>query len=166
LFETCRSELSKKVSGWRWLRGDAIHLTLRFLGGIDPRIDDEARRRWAETVRGFAPFELRLGSLGGFPERGRPRILWAGIDADPVLIALGTALERSARSLGFEPETRLFRPHLTLARARRGERATLLEDMPIELAAPPFSVTEVILFQSVLDPGGARYTALERYRLG
>ncbi len=78
---------------------------------------------------------------------------------------LADSLERVARDLGFAPETREFRPHLTLARARRGERAKLPERLSAPLVAPPFPVSEVILFQSVLHPGGARYTALERYRL-
>ena len=116
-------------------------------------------------VRGHGPFELELGLLGCFPERGRPRILWAGVESDPALTALAASLEHTARGLGLEPETREFHPHLTLARRRRGERATLPEGLTAPLAAVSFAVSEVILFQSVLHPGGARYTALERYRL-
>jgi len=82
------------------------------------------------------------------------------------LVALASSLENAARSLGFAHETREFRPHLTLARARRGERARLPDEMSAALEAPPFAVSELILFQSVLHSGAARYTALERYRLG
>lgn len=153
------------LSGWRWPSTDSIHLTLRFLGAVDAGVDDIARRSWAEAVHGHGPFELRLGSLERFPARGQPRILWAGVESDPTLTVLVCSLERATRRLGFAPETREFRPHLTLARARRGERTTLPEGLPAPLMAPPFAVSEVILFQSVLRPGGARYTALECYRL-
>ena len=144
---------------------DSIHLTLRFLGAVDAGIDVAARRGWAEAIRGHGPFDLKLESIGCFPERGRPRILWAGLEPDPALTALVDSLERTARRLGFEPETREFRPHLTLARARRGEPSKLPKGSSTPLAAPPFAVSEVILFQSVLHPSGARYTALERYCL-
>ena len=153
------------MSGWRWPHIDTIHLTLRFLGTVDAGIDDVARGAWAEAVRGHPRFELRLGPLGCFPERGRPRILWAGIESDSALTALASSLECASRRLGFESDTRVFHAHLTLARARRGERATLPESLAAPLAAPPLVVSEVILFQSVLHPGGPRYTALERYRL-
>lgn len=160
-----RRSLSGCISGWRWRSIDTIHLTLRFLGAVDAGIDDVARRTWAEAVRGHRPFQLRLGPLGHFPERGRPRILWAGVESDTALTALASSLECAARRLGFESDARAFRPHLTLARARRGERATLPEGLAAPLAAPPFAVSEVILFQSVLQSDGARYTALERFRL-
>ncbi len=159
-----RRLLSARASGWRWANIDSIHLTLRFLGAVEAGIDDVARRAWPKVVRGYGPFELELGSLGCFPERGRPRILWAGVESDPALTALAASLERVARGLGFEPESREFHPHLTLARARRGERATLPEGLAAPLASS-FVVSEVILFQSVLHSGGPRYTALERYRL-
>lgn len=153
------------MTGWRWANVDSIHLTLRFLGAVEAGVDDVARRTWAEAVRGHGPFKLRLGSLGFFPERGRPRILWVGVESDRRLTALAASLERAARGLGFESETREFHPHLLLARARRGERATLPEGFAAPLEAESFVVSEVILFRSVLHLGGARYTALECYRL-
>lgn len=139
---------------------------MRFLGEVDERTDATARRCWAETVRGHAPFELRPGPLGGFPTRGRPRILWVGVDADPELGRLVESLEVAARHAGFAPETRSYRPHLTLARARRAERTTLPGEDVVVLPAAPWIASEVVLYQSVLHPAGARYTALERYRLG
>lgn len=154
------------MHGWRWLNSDSIHLTLRFLGTVEQHVDEQARSHWARAVAEHAPFDLRFGSLGRFPERGRPRILWAGVEPDPGLRALVSDLEDAARGLGFESESREFRPHLTLARAPRGARVTLPEDWPSRPSAAVFSVSEVILFQSVLHPAGARYTALERYRLG
>ena len=112
-----------------------------------------------------APFELRLDLPGRFPERGRPRILWAGIQPSPSLDTLAAALESAARESGFAPETREFRPHLTLARAKRGPPPTLPDDLAEPLRAPAFAVSEVILFESVLDRSGARYTALARFGL-
>jgi len=164
LDERCRS-LSARLSGWRWPRIDGVHLTLRFLGDVDADRDAVARRAWYDAVRMHAPFELRLDLPGRFPERGRPRILWAGIQPSPSLDTLAAALESAARESGFAPETREFRPHLTLARAKRGPPPTLPDDLAEPLRAPAFAVSEVILFESVLDRSGARYTALARFGL-
>ncbi len=164
VLEERRRQIAAAASGWRWPDIESVHMTLRFLGTVDAAVDEVARRRWAQAVRGTGSFELRLSAPGVFPPRGRPRILWAGVDADAALSELAAALERAARDLGFEPELREFRPHLTIARARKGCRASV-PDLGGEFCAPSFEATEVILFRSVLHPDGARYTALERYPL-
>ncbi|NIM01274.1 MAG: RNA 2',3'-cyclic phosphodiesterase [Acidobacteria bacterium] len=161
-----RARLEGRLAGWRWSRADSIHLTLRFLGEVDADTDNGARRQWKEAVWAHKPFELRPGPPGWFPPRGRPRVLWASVDASRELDRLAESLEQAARRAGFEPETRAFRPHLTLARARRNERAGVPGAGEPPLAAPAVTVSEVVLYQSVLHPAGARYTALERYRLG
>lgn len=143
----------------------SIHLTLRFLGEVDGKVDKRARRHWSETVPAHPSFEVRPGPTGWFPPRGRPRVLWVGVAGDGSLERLAASLEQAAREVGLEPETRSFRPHLTIARARRDERAERPEDGLAAFAAPPVTVSEVVLYQSVLQPGGPRYTALERYRL-
>jgi 2'-5' RNA ligase len=158
-------DLSADLRGWRWLSIDSIHLTLKFLGNVDAERDRRARSAWAETVAAQRGMVLRLSGTGAFPRRGRPRVLWAGVAADPALETLVLALNRVAEGLGFDRDERRFRPHLTLARARRGQAA----ERPSETAGAPgpaeFAVERVTLFQSVLHPSGARYTALEHYRL-
>ena len=123
------------------------------------------RRLCQDAVARVEPFEIELGEAGRFPPRGRPRILWRGVGPAGPLTALARRLEDAARELGFRAEERPFRPHLTLARARRGERATLpAGDDPLP-AAGPFRVERATLFRSVLHPSGARYTALDHFPL-
>jgi 2'-5' RNA ligase len=61
-----------------------------------------------------------------------------------------------------------FNPHLTLGRvkspANRERLARLLVKLP-PVDWPPFTVKELILFQSVLSPQGSKYTPLEVIRL-
>jgi 2'-5' RNA ligase len=159
-----QSELRKKSSGWRWVRPESIHLTLRFLGEVDEHREPACRQGWREAVARFGRFRARVEGLGRFPETGRPRVLWVAVRAEPEerLGELASALEGAARSLGFAPETRPFRPHLTLARAHRRPRFSEPGE-PVPAMSLP--VEEVVLFRSRLGPGGARYTALSRFPL-
>ena len=81
---------------------------------------------------------------------------------------LAAAIDRAVAPLGFPPELREFKAHLTLGRVRgaaRGEwRAALLKTG--ELARGEFEVREYVLFQSRLSPGGSVYTPMERFPLG
>jgi 2'-5' RNA ligase len=111
---------------------------------------------------------LRLGSLGAFPPSGRPRILWLGVEEIPEagrLAALASALESAVRRFGLPPEERPFRSHLTLARADRRTRAESPSSGALG-GIGELDALEVVLFRSELGPGGARYTALERFPLG
>jgi 2'-5' RNA ligase len=159
--------IGAELRGWRWVRPEGIHLTLRFLGDVDDSRDARARAVWREVIAGCAPFGLRLTDLGRFPPRGRPRVLWVGVEeTDPggALATLAERLESAARELGFDPESRPFRPHLTLA---RGGRPGIPSD-PAALGirgSAEGRVREVVLYRSDLLPTGARYTALEAYPL-
>ena len=62
-------------------------------------------------------------------------------------------------SLGYVVEDRPFRPHLTIARA---SRPTDLRDAVAALDAagpgPPWTASEIVLFESDTRPGGAVHT--------
>lgn len=150
--------------GVKWVRDEDLHVTLRFLGAIaaedvvplvesvEAQLDDEPA------------FELRLGELGSFPPGRRARVVWLALEPAEPAERLARAVERGVAEVGFAPEERPFRAHLTLGRVRRGRRAPRLDDVPAP-QAPPFPVREVVLFESRLGSHGARYTPLERMSL-
>jgi 2'-5' RNA ligase len=163
-----QSRLRVQRDGWRWVRTDSIHLTLRFLGEVDPELDERCRPEWRAVAAGSPGFRFRLGDLGRFPPGGRPRVLWVGvveIDTAGVMPALAAALEQAARNSGFEPEHRSFRPHLTLARAARGMRPRWTEGVEVEFE-DEVEVDRIVLYRSELLPAGARYTVLDEFPLG
>lgn len=159
-----RAALQERCSGWRWVDPGGVHLTLRFLGEVSGSQDDALRGRWRRVAADHGPFEVRLSAPGTFPARGRPRVLWVSVTDGPrgPLARLSGGLERAAREAGLDPDERPFRPHLTLARARRGERPAVCEPWP-EPHAVASPARELVLFLSRLGAGGARYTALERF---
>jgi len=148
----------------RWVRPEALHVTLRFLGNIDAsRVAPLARAVGAELAR-VAPFELALGAVALFPTPRRPRVVALELEPEARVAELAAAVERGAVAAGFAPEPRRFRAHLTLGRIP-GARPPAL---PGAADAPGarFRVGEAVLFRSDLSPSGARYTPLERMPLG
>lgn len=150
----------------RWTRPESYHVTLRFLGKTPRERIAPLAAAAREATRAIAPFSARLAALGGFPQR-RPRVVVLGVEPEAPLAALVQALEAVVVAAGFEPDERVYHPHLTLGRVKdRAKRAPILhpEDGPSDPA--PFAVTSYTLFQSVLAPGGSQYTPLERISLG
>jgi 2'-5' RNA ligase len=152
----------------KWIDPGGMHLTLKFLGEIDPgilpSIEEEIRKAASLSLK----FPLVLEGTGSFPSERRPRVLWIGVRDEPALTALQASLEKGLGPLGFPPEDRAFRPHLTVGRVKgtaglpgaverfEKSRDTLFGEMAVEKLA---------LFQSVLKPEGAVYRALAEFAL-
>ncbi len=153
----------------RWVRPEGIHLTLKFLGETDEGRLAAIVSALAEAARGLAPFRLGARRAAPFPARGTPRLVWVELEGDlDGARRLSAAIDRAMAPLGFAPEEREFKAHLTLGRVRgaaRGEwRAALLKTG--EQARGDFDVREYVLFQSRLSPGGSVYTPMDRFPLG
>ena len=154
---------------WRWVTPEQIHLTLKFLGNVPAEQVTLIAQAMACAAQGQTAFTLRAQSLGCFPHPSRPRVLWVGlVDPSQALAHLNERLSAALIPAGFPPEERPFHPHLTLARAQNVGRSNEL--LPILQAYHnryfgEFSVTQLHLFQSELQRGGARYTILRSVTL-
>lgn len=142
----------------RWVRPELIHLTLRFLG--DTAVAKLPTIAAALDALGaqHAPFTLALSEAGCFPNRKRPRIIWAGLDGQLApLQALKRDLDRALAASGWELEDRPFQPHLTLGRVKDSR---LLQGVAwqasVERVGVP--VTAVVLMESELTRSGPVYT--------
>ena len=154
-------ELQGGLRGARWLDADGLHLTLAFIGEVDPsaqrRIEDALARVEAPPLAAVA-----LHGLGHYPPRGAPRALWAGASPARELGSLARAVRRALNRAGFPPEQRKFAPHITIARFRRPPTPAALQAYLAACSlfrSPAAPITSFGLFSSVLRPSGARYTA-------
>lgn len=165
-----REELAR-LQGWlrglpvRWVDPAGVHLTLQFLG----EAAETSAPALLEALAGLpaAPFALGLEGLGAFPDLRRPRVLWVGLGGDLAALArLQAAVLAATAPLGFAPEARPFRPHLTLGRVRQdaGPEERRAVGRAVGHAAPPAPLSweagAPTLYQSTLTPAGAVYTAL------
>ncbi len=156
-------------SGFRFPRPDGLHLTLHFLGDVEPgRIDALCRALERSLVRIPGPVDARLAGTGAFPRRGEERVLWAGVEArSGALEDLLAAALVGAEEAGFdvaEHRSRPFRPHVTVARPRGAARAPETF-WSLDLSGT-FRVEAVTLFESVpSERGPNRYVALRDFGL-
>ena len=152
------------VAGARWQDADQLHLTLRFFGEVSATQAEDIVVA-LERVRA-APFALALRGVSHFEKRGRPHTLWAGLAPSDPLAALQRKVEAAARQAGLMPEPRGFTPHITLARlgSAAGPAIPFLARHAM-LSQEPWPVAAFDLVESTLDPAGARYATVRRYRL-
>lgn len=157
--------------GWRWVQPQALHLTLRFLGETPADRTPAATAALRRAAADSPPLELALHGAGVFGGR-RPRVLWLGLDGDlDGLQTLAARLNLELEREGWPAESRPLRPHITLARARRGASVAQLTAgrtlaAGLETSGEPFAVTAAQLIQSRLQPTGAEYSTLASVRLG
>ncbi|MGH6615047.1 RNA 2',3'-cyclic phosphodiesterase [Sphingomonas sp.] len=151
----------------RWQDDEQLHLTLRYIGEVD--------RRTAEDVadalsRIHAPaIEAQLAGVGQFDRKGRTHTLWAGVTPADPLAALHRKIDQALIRFGFTAEERAYLPHITLARMT-GAAGTAPEighwlEAHAALTSEPFRLEHVILFESHLGQGGARYDSIARWPL-
>lgn len=155
--------LGGRLTGGRWVPREQLHLTLRFIGEVDARLQDKIVTA-LRLVQG-EPFDLALRQVGHF---GRPgRVLWVGMDPPPQILVLQREVEAALVRAGIPPEERPFSPHITLARLKGTPYPQLAayEEEHRRFAASPFPVTEFHLYSSVLTSAGASHRREESYQL-
>jgi len=162
------AQLKPRFPKVRWVAQANLHFTVKFLGGIEEAQIRPISETLAEALRPFSCFTLNAKGLGVFPDVRRARILWVGLQGSG-LATLAAKVDNLMIPLGFTPEARNFKPHLTVGRWRKLEasRQKLVEELDRwkEFEFGESQVKEVILFQSLLTPEGAIYQPLSVVRL-
>jgi RNA 2',3'-cyclic 3'-phosphodiesterase len=151
----------------KWVDPGSVHLTLKFLGGIEAEMTGRILDMMAGTVRGVKPFPVEVQGLGVFPNLSRVRVVWVGLGGEVEKLGLvQQRLEAGLAPLGFAAEDRPFSPHLTLGRVREqaspDERRRLGELIAATAfeGAGCFTVSAVHLMKSQLTHQGAIYSRL------
>lgn len=150
---TIREQLRERRDAWQWPRGatpvhaDKLHLTLHFLGDVPSERLPALLARFAVP---FEAFRIDLGTPALWPHG---IAVLEPLAVPPALLALHARLADALVDLGLQPETRSYRPHVTMARRAGG--AALPENGPaIAWQADRYALVE--------SQGGV-YTVLRDY---
>ena len=154
------------LAGAAWRPPETLHVTLRFFGEVAETAADDLDAELTGAGRGALSLELQ--GVGVFGEGVDLHAVWAGVVENPALRQLARACETAARRAGLKPDTRRYRPHLTLAYLNRAEPATVAEWIRANnlLRSPTFRVDAFGLYSSRMGAGGSRYRLERFYRLG
>lgn len=161
-------DIMEGVPAARWQDDEQLHLTVRFIGDVDrPQAEDVA----AALAAVVAPAPVvALAGVGRFEKRGRADTLWAGVAPTDALAALHRKVDQALVRTGLEPERRAYLPHITVARlARRDGHGPDIErwsEAHAALASPLFALDHLILYESHMSRGGARYEPVARWPFG
>jgi 2'-5' RNA ligase len=164
------AKLAPIGTGYNWVEPAILHLTLNFLGDIQDRDVPGLCRAVENAVEGLSAFELSLKSVGWFPPRRHPQVIWIGTDSGSLnLMELHHKLSSVCEGWCAKQERKNFIPHLTLARLKRGARwneALLTElDRLQSFHAGSFLVDKIIVFSSFLERSGPTHTSMATIKL-
>ena len=173
----CRDAFLDVDPEWRrekWVAEDNLHVTLRFLGSVDDEMCARIPNALGATVPAIERYRLHLGSARAVPRPRAASLLWIeAASGAPETADLAAVISETLAHLGFERDTRPFKTHVTLCRARHLRRVPVpaLDAMEHVLSrsderGTSISVREVTLYSSVLTPRGPIYEELGVIPLG
>ena len=163
--ERLRSQTRMSAS---WVAQHNYHITLRFLGDIDPALTVGLDNQCRTLCRDIAPFVCSLDRVGAFPSVGRARVLWVGGEAPASFCRLTQALSRGLVDVGFPEVREESVVHVTLARVKdRPDPALpgLISELN-PISSMEMMADRVVLMESTLTQRGAIYSPLFSARLG
>ncbi|MGE5681911.1 MAG: RNA 2',3'-cyclic phosphodiesterase [Bacillota bacterium] len=153
---------SEPVSGFRWEPEEKLHLTLKFLGDTEESKLPEIVKILSRISEDFKAVSLEFDRFGFF----LPRILWFGLHAENALFDLVKRLNYDLQNLGFEPENRNFKPHITLLRIKHEVNPEFVSAFKnFKLPHRKFQAEEIALIKSELHPRGSIYSELQCFNL-
>ena len=142
---------------FRWVLPEQWHLTLAFLAEVPDRALDDLVERLERAARKRTAMGSAITGGGAFPNVGRAKVLWAGLDLAEhdreELRRLATGCRAAAGRAGIEVDGRRFRAHLTLARTGRPVEATSWVRLLDAYRGPAWEVTQIALLASYLGQG-------------
>ncbi|MBA3540689.1 MAG: RNA 2',3'-cyclic phosphodiesterase [Deltaproteobacteria bacterium] len=153
---------SVRPTDLRWVAPTSYHITLKYLGFTHVETVGAVCDSLDTAVRGVQRFGFRVARLGAFDSLDQARVLWAGVEDDRPLVDLATRIETAMVELGFQPDRRPFKPHVTLARL---PETRALRDLVLPSSEQMFSETKVdgvTLFESETKPTGSVHTEIRK----
>ncbi len=158
-----QERLAAPGDGIKWVEPHNLHLTVAFLGDLEPEDVTRVQAAVARGSAGHPPITLHFGGFGVFPGWHAPRVLWIGAEEGAAeLTALANSVAAALLDAGFRLDERPYRPHLTVGRWRTPAGA---ERVRAAVAGKPSGlpscrIDRVDIMASRLTPRGPVYSRM------
>lgn len=162
------ARLKARLPPASWVRPETQHLTFAFLGEQAESLVDTIAAPLASALQELPAFDARLRASGVFPNVRRARVGWAGLQPEAPFENVARAVREVVTKNGVALDGSDFKPHLTVMRMREGWPPRSIELFTKELQdyeSEPFTIRDVTLFSSQLNPKGAIHTPLRTFAL-
>lgn len=154
-----RARIRTRVS---WVAKGNYHVTVRFLGEIDPMLALDLERMVRPLAGEIPPFDLAIDRVGTFPSPARARVIWAGGKAPVEFTTLVAQVNEGLEKLGFPPARKDPIAHITLGRVKGKPDPALAKLLSAVRETPNWvlRVDRIVLMESRLTPRGPVYNPL------
>ncbi len=163
-------KLSAIDSGIKWVEGNNLHLTLKFLGWVEDKNLEKIRSLTEESIKGRGSFKVKFAGMGSFPQEKSPRVFWIGIsEGGEKLKQIADKLEDDLSRAGFRSEDREFSAHLTIGRVKEKKGVDKVKEKMCELEKQTFGeilVANINIMKSTLTQKGPTYEIYHQVHLG
>jgi RNA 2',3'-cyclic 3'-phosphodiesterase len=161
-------KLELKKENIRWVNTHNYHITLKFFGNTEEKRIDEICQLFDKIAGNYQSFNIKVANTGVFVRKGIPKILWLDTFENELLYKLYDGIEESIFKLGYNRENRPFKAHLTIGGIKfLKDKKQFFEVM--EKYNNSFfqdaKIDRFILFESIMKPGGPKYTELKSWKL-
>ncbi|NPA17282.1 RNA 2',3'-cyclic phosphodiesterase [Persephonella sp.] len=158
-----KKEFGGLIKG-RWIPEENFHITYRFIGNVNPRQLEDIKTVLKPSLGIEYEANLIFRGVGAFPNLLKPRVFFLKVDdTRGVLDRLNGFVNEKLALLGYPPEKRPFKPHITLKRVK-GYSAEKFQAKVREFSDYEFGKQAIIklsIIESILSPGGAKYKIVE-----
>ena len=165
-------KLQKKIAqylpNFRWIKPVNLHLTLVFLGRVDPKKIVKLIEIIKKTVENVEPFTIDFARVGVFPESRRAKIIWVGVEESSILGALNQTFYRKLKKNNFVLDERDFTPHVTIGRTKEKVNKEAVNYVLSKYPNSKFGqlkVESIDIMESELKRSGAEYQIIEQIKL-
>jgi len=164
--KSLQDRLRTHASFGRWKYIDNFQLTLKFLGEIDDKKEDEIGAQLEKTCQKSNPFVLNISEIGRFQGHDNIRVLWLGLGGElDKLKRLQADVEEGMHAIGFEKEKRPYVPHITIAQDIAFSTGfDEIRKIASEIVFPDIPVDKIFLFKSEQVGKKRIYTPLKEFR--
>ncbi|MCD4554218.1 RNA 2',3'-cyclic phosphodiesterase, partial [Burkholderia pseudomallei] len=141
---------------------DQLHVTIAFLGAIERAKSELLGARIPALAAAGAVPPVDVERVVCWPSTAHARLVVAELAPQPSLLALGERVGGALRALGLPPDSRAFKPHVTIARFPRDAHRVTIDGACGAERRSPFALRfeTLTLYESVLTRMGAEHRVL------
>ena len=157
-----------RLESINWVRPENLHLTLQFLGDTPDNLIPEIVTFLAQVAGKYTKTTGRIKGINYFTHRGYPKVIYSEIKGVPLLAEIANIIHSDMHSLGFTPDYKEFKSHLTFGRIKLLNDLNNFRRIIGEFTEKPdqsFEMSEIILYQSTLTTKGPVYAPIEKFIL-
>ena len=157
-----------KLRSYSWLHPSQWQIVLKHFGDMEKSEAEVLGNRIQTAVKSAIPVEFR--GMGATPDVREAQSLWVGVrDPKSGLKLLHRDINDACATLGYEVESKRFRPHLMVARVEGEQRPRPVsrELTPVmDVLMDSTVLDEVVLYRTEYGRNGWVSVPFRRFRLG